>query len=324
MKKMLSAVVMIILLHSVMTGPAHGGNLKPGIQGSYLRWDSGVAAMNVDILENRIKKELDQGILSLGDLAGYENLDISDPETTGYVYGPVLSYETDNKKWEFRGSFMWFGKYTTSVDSTVTVSANVPFLGSATVPLTINTEMEMEYKDIDLQAKRMITGTFGILGGYNFQSYKSEIESDYAFTFMSTSMSASMDFKLDSFMHLLYLGIPFQKDISPLFLFKGTLGAGIPVAGKAKQKLVISSTFFNEDITNDNGRVVMAYLVFGDAAVGIRPVPNLTIWAGYQYRRFSMKFEDLDMNADGVSGESSTKADNYHRITFLAEYGISL
>lgn len=81
------------------------------------------------------------------------------------MYGPVLSYETDNKKWEFRGSFMWFGKYTASVDSTVTVSANLPFPGSATVPLTINTEMEMEYKDIDLQAKRMITGTFGILGG---------------------------------------------------------------------------------------------------------------------------------------------------------------
>ncbi len=315
---------MIILLHSVMISLAHAGTLKPGVQGSYLIWDSGVAAMNVDILENQIKKELDQGVLNLGDLAGYENLEISDPETTGYMYGPVLSYETDNKKWEFRGSLMWFGKYTTSVDSTVTMSANIPILGNTTMPFTINTEMEMEYKDIDLQVKRMITGTFGILAGYNFQSYKSEIESDYTFNFMSASMSASMDFKLDSFMHLLYLGAPFRKEISPLFLVKGTLGAGIPVAGKADQKLVISSTFFSEDITNNNGKVVMAYLVFGDVSLGARPAPNLTIWAGYQYRRFSMKFEDLDMNADGISNESAGKTDNYHRITFTAEYNISL
>jgi hypothetical protein len=324
MKKCLSLVAMIISLCATMISSAHAGNLKPGMQGSYLWWDSGVAAMNVNILENQIKKELDQGVLNLGDLAGYENLEISDPETTGYMYGPVISYETDNKKWEFRGSFMFFGKYTTSVDSTVTMSANLTFLGPVTQPFTINTSMEMEYRDIDLQAKRMIGDTFGVLAGCNFQSYKSDIKSDYGFTFDSTSMSASMKFKLDSFMYLIYLGVPFKKDISPRFLVKGSLGAGLPVAGKAEQKLVISSTFFNEDITNKDGKVAMAYLVFGDVSLGVRPVPNITLWAGYQYRRFTMKFEDLDMNADGIANESSNKVDNYHRITFLAEYNISL
>jgi hypothetical protein len=324
MKNYLSVSLMIILLYSFMSGTAHAGNLKPGIQGSYLLWDSGAAAMNVSILENQIKKELDQGVADLGDLADYENLEISDPETTGYMFGPVLSYETDDKKWEFRGALMWFGKYTTSVDSTVSVSANFPILGSVTQPLSINTTMEMEYRDIDLRVKRMITDTFGLLAGYNFQSYKSEIESDYGFTFSSMSMSASMDFTLDSYMHLIYLGVPFRKEFSPLILIKGSLGGGIPVAGKAEQELVINSTFFNEDITNNDGKVVMAYLVFGDVMLGIRPAANLTLWAGYQYRRFSMKFEELDMNADGISDESADATDIYHRITFLAEYNISL
>jgi hypothetical protein len=184
--------------------------------------------------------------------------------------------------------------------------------------------MEMEYKDIDLRVKRMITDTFGLLAGYNFQSYRSDIESEYGFTFASMSMSASMDFTLDSCIHLIYLGVPFQKEISPLFLVRGSLGAGIPVAGKAEQKLVISSTFFTRDITNNDGKAVMAYLVFGDVALGVRPAPNLTLWAGYQYRRFTMKFEELDMNADGISDESAEETDIYHRITFLAEYNISL
>lgn len=303
---------------------AFAGTLSVGAQAWYVKWDSGLASMNAQMVEAQLRRELDKGVLNLGEMTSYEGLEIGDPESSGFLAGPRVSYQTEDKKWDFRLSSMLFGAYSTTVDTSVRVSATFPIVGSITQSLPISTDFEIEYRDIDLRATRMLTENIGVLAGAIYQTYSSEFESNYSFTYQSSSMSSSLKFKLDAWMAMLYAGLSYRHPLGTMFSFTGNIGAGCPVAGAVEQDLAITGSFFNNTITNDGGEIKMAFMGFAEIALGMKLGERVNLELGYQYRRLTVKVDKVDLNADGNADESTSETDIFHGVTFAASYLLNL
>jgi len=305
--------------------PLFAGTLSAGVQSWYVWWDSGLAKMNAQTVENQIRKELEQGQLDVsGDFLGYQGFEVGDPVSSGFIYGPVFSYKTEDKVWDIRASLMWFGSYSTSVDSTVTLTGSFPFVGSVSMPFAIKTDLEIKYKDLDLRVKRMFTENLGLFGGYMFQSYTSEFDSNYNFAFSTLSMNSVMNFKLDAQMHMLYAGLSGESSIGSMFAVNGNIGLGTPVAGKVKQNMTVSGNYFNNDISNSGGEIKAALMMFGEVSGSMKIAEMVRLDLGYQYRRLTVKVEKLDLNADGIANESKNETDIFHGVTFAASYLVNL
>lgn len=309
---------------------AFAGTLSVGGQGWYVKWDSGLAKMNTQVVEAQLTKELNVAAAdgTFTDFGEFQGLDVGDPESSGFLFGPRLSYQTDDKKWEFRLSSMLFGSYSTSVDSSVSIKAN--FFG-VEIPgsLPVSTDFEIEYRDIDLRVIRKLTENFGVFGGAIYQSYTSELESNYSITFKnSQSMSSNIKFNLDAWMAMLYAGISYQRPLGKMFSFTGNIGAGTPVAGGLEQELSINyninGTTNKNDISSDGGEVKMAFMGFAEIAIGMKLGERVALELGYQYRRLTVKVDKVDLNADGNADESTSETDIFQGVTFAASYLLNL
>ncbi|HPB83650.1 MAG TPA: hypothetical protein PK200_16530, partial [Spirochaetota bacterium] len=134
--------------------------------------------MGTQTVETQLKKEVAEGVAGLPDFASYQDLDVGEPESSGFLFGPRISYETDDKNWTFSAAAMLFGSYSTSIDSSVSVTANFAgFTVPATLP--ISTDLDIEYREIDLRALRMLTNNFGVFAGYMYQSYSTDLDANY-------------------------------------------------------------------------------------------------------------------------------------------------
>ena len=125
-------------------------------------------------------------------------------------------------------------------------------------------------------------------------------------------------------MFLPYVGIGLKANISDMFSTEINLGGGVPVAGAVDQHLLISGSVFTDDITNDGGKMTMAYLFFGEVEMGFKLGSKVNLRLGYQYRYFTVKVEEIDLDADGNADESSEEVDVFHGVTFAAEYIIDV
>jgi hypothetical protein len=310
---------------------AFAGTLSVGAQGWYVNWDSGLAKMNAQVVETQLRRELDaaKNDGTFTEFVNYQGLDVGDPESSGFLAGPRISYQTEDRQWEFRLSSMLFGAYSTSVDTSVMVTADflAPLPDIAT-SLPISTDFEIEYRDIDLRVTRMITNNFGVFGGAIYQSYSSELESNYSFSFSTQSMTSSVKFKLDAWMAMLYAGISYQRPLGRMFSFTGNIGAGTPVAGGLEQELSINyninGTTNKNEISSDGGEVKMAFMGFAEIAIGMKLGENVALELGYQYRRLTVKVDKVDLNADGNADESTSETDVFQGVTFAASYLLNL
>ncbi len=317
-------VLMLVSVFLLAGNPVFAGTLSAGVQGWYTFWDSGLAKMNTQALESQLKREMDQAKDDLPDFIDYDSLKVGDPESKGPCFGPVIAYETGDKKWQFSSAIMWFGFYTTSVDSSVMVEGDFPVVGTVKRPVGINTELEIDYKEIDLRVQRLFMNTFGIFAGYKYEAFSSEEKADYSVSFNGDSMSASLDFSLDSNMHMVYAGAAYIRPFFQKFIFNGNLGFGIPFAGGVEQDIRIRSTFFDDDIKNSGGEIKSAYMIFGEIIIGYKLSENVNLEAGYQYRRLNVEVEKIDSNADGDAIDSAEEVDVFHGIIVSATYLIDL
>ncbi len=112
----LATVVLAALFVPVL---ASAGTLSPGVQAWYVSWQSGMAQLNADIIEAQLRQELEAADItsSFNSYINGYTLDVGEPEGSGFIFGPVIRYETDNRLWEFNLSIMWFGAYTTNIDT---------------------------------------------------------------------------------------------------------------------------------------------------------------------------------------------------------------
>ncbi len=324
MKRILFTLLAISTLLIISSINSFAGTLHIGARGFYTFWDSGIAKMNAQIVENQIQKEMTQAEINIANFGGAGGLTVDDPTSSGYVLGPVIGYTTTDKKWSFKGDFMFLGQYTTDIGANVAVTANLPIIGTTTQNLPISSELAIEHTEINLEARRKLTDLFSVFAGYRYPSYTSQIEADYSLSVVAATISSDIDFKLNADMHMLFAGVGIEKSFNSVLSLKANLGAGLPVAGSVEQDLKVSSNFFNEDISSDGGEIKMALLGFADIAIDFKVSKSVILQLGYQFRYLTVDIEKLDMYADGTANDSASETDIFQGITFKAEYQLAL
>ena len=313
----LSIIIMTISSTSFM----YAGTLTAGINANKVWWDSGMAKMTADAVENKLKQDLDQAVIDLVDFDAYDDLDVSDPSIHGFIFSPFLSYTTDNNKWQYTLDFNCFGNYTSSIDASVDLTADYPIFGMQTKTQDIESDIEIEQKDIRVQAAYNITDMLNVFAGYAFQSYQCSVKSDYAFTFNSSpAMQGEIDYSMESKLHMLFIGAGTDIKLSDRFSLNGSFAPGVIVGGSVDQEIKVNSTSF----TFNNGKVESAYCIMGDIGLTTKIVENLTMNLGYQIQYFTFKVKDVDLDSDRSADDSESKSDLFQGITIGLAYSYNL
>ncbi len=206
-----------------------------GAQGFYSWWDSGLAKMGTDVLEPQLNAALkeDQSIQSTY-ITGY-TLDVGDPEGRGFILGPRLRYATDDNLWEFTAALMWFGSYTSSIDSSLALTLTGIPLMSGSIAFPVNTELEIEHKDIDVRCRRALGELFSVFAGYKYQSYETNFEADYNINASSYfTIDASLDFSFKAVLHMPYAGAGILFNASDRFRIGADIALGLIIGGKPR------------------------------------------------------------------------------------------
>jgi hypothetical protein len=314
------------MIAGMLTADIQAGTISAGIQTFYASWDSGMGKMTASAVEAQLTKEMEQGVSSIAGFTGYSNLEVGDPESSGFVYGPILGYRTEDKKWDFTLALMWFGTYTTSVDASVsaTGTGSFPFVVSTTVTLPFSTEFIIEHRDIDFQAGYMLTELFRIFAGYKYQSYETTLGADYNFNYFGQQLYASHNFTTSATMHMPYVGGGIVYAINNWATMRANLGFGFIVAGSMEQDNEISGniagTPINTEYNFSGAKVEMAYCLMGNIILGITLANRVNIEVGYQYQRFTFKVKDADLDADGQADDSGSETDYFYGFTMSAVY----
>ena len=278
--------------------------------------------MTAEATENQLNRELAQAQAAFPTNITDVSLNVGKPEGKGFIYGPMIGYRTDDKKWDFRAAVMWFGTYTTSMKSTfnLTIAGMGPFF-DGNIPFAVSTDLEIEHRDIDARAGRRISDIFRVFAGYKYQSYLTKIDSSYNIDYAGIiNFNSALEFSFEAYMHMPYIGLGIDYPITGMFTVHANFGMGLVVGGGVEQKLKINGTYFNKDLSNNSGEVKTAYSLFGDVNIRIKLMEKVNILAGYQYQMFTLKVEKVDLNSDGTAEESSSNVDIFHGFTLRAEY----
>jgi hypothetical protein len=318
-----SRIATVVLMLLCVTAFASAGTLSPGVQAWYVSWQSGMAKLNADIIEAQLRKELSVADVNGtygGNISGY-SLDVGDPESSGFIFGPAIRYETDDNLWEFNLSVMWFGAYTTNIDSTFTLyTTGLPFpFTNGSIPFTVNSELEVAHRDIDFRVRRAITDRVSAFAGYKYQSYETSIESHYNINYDAIQFASNLDFSFFAEVHMPYAGLGYRHPFGDSFSLAANLGLGVPVGGRAEKELNINGTDYSE-----NFKIKMAWAVMADIGLVYVMGGSVELRLGYQYQRFTLSVEEIDLDQDGRSNDSGDYVDVFQGVTFAAMYRIGI
>ena len=163
MKKILLSLFSAIILFSFFILPVKAGTVMLGAKGWYAEWDSAFDKALADVLI----KELGPGWAA------------TVKPGTGYLLGPVIGYQTDDKVWSVSGALMLFSKFN---NKTEYESSGVP----------VDTKTKMNRRDIDLALSFAATDFFKIFVGYKYITSKSDVNFDDGSNFYSMKSKNSI------------------------------------------------------------------------------------------------------------------------------------
>ena len=285
--------------------------------------------MTANTVEYRLRYELDSARVDNPTVfSSFQGLDIEDPKSKGFLYGPTIGYVTSDKKLDFKLDMLLFGKYKTTVDTDVMMTANFG-LGTTTQKVTFSIEEKMEQRDIDFQAGYMLTDLFRVFLGYRYQSMKTAFNYNYYIQLSGpTNIFSAVDFRFESEMHMPYLGAGLKIPVADNLIAAINGGIGVPVTGTVDEKLIanarLGTNYYIINYTFSDGQIEMAYMLFADASLAYTIMERVNLQLGYKYQRFTLKVKDVDLNADGRADEKAEELDVFHGVTFAAQLQFDL
>jgi len=277
--------ISIILLVLAISTRSHAGTLMVGAKGWYTWWDSALgdfAAMAADLsLEEFIVEE---GWGSIVDLK-------SDPKQgSGFLAGPLLSYQTADGNWSTSLAWMGIGVFSQDADISAFVDGTFHV---ATYDLDLNRS------EFDLAISRKITERFKVFIGCKYQTMK--------YTYQITYEGLTFDvYKSEATMTIPTLGGGY---VHP---FSDTMGIGI----QGGLLLVNGTIGYNEKLWPDyggyenfdftvgfNGELTFSYMI----------KQKVILQAGYRYQTMKLK-------AGFDSGIKLNDTDTFHGLNISAVY----
>lgn len=238
------------LVLAVSPFKSYAGTVFVGAKAWYAEWDSGI----LDWLENDIGISFSQNRLSFK-----AERDVGD----GYLVGPMIGYQTDDRKWSFSFAPMIVSDFSQDWD------------GSAGA-MTISGDVELERQDYDLAATYSLSDYFKVFAGYKFQ----DMEMNFNLTYNSGLGGQTDTFDVEAQAHIPTFGAGVAYPVHKKVVIGGQAGVMYPM--------------LDMKITNENDETddIIPHSRLGyntEATITFMPVDQFIIQAGYRYQEWTFK-----------------------------------
>lgn len=246
-KLIVLVTTIFLLLACPLTGSA--GTFMLGAKGWYVNWESSV----LDWFEQDIKADF----ASAGQV-----LSTSKENGTGYLAGPLMSYQTDNGNWSFSLAPMVFSSF--SQDWQGRLSG-----------MTMTSDVNLDRIDIDFAASYRLNPYMSVFFGYKYQDIDIALTLDYTTNFSHITSH----YKLEQKTHIPSAGTGFYYTPHEKIALALQLG------------LLYTIPDINMTDMDGKGYYVWTRPTFGfngEFMVNLRPIDSLIIQGGYRYQYFRL------------------------------------
>lgn len=155
MKK--AIVISIICLFFTVPATSNAGTLMLGAKSWYTWWDSAASNFGAREAGNVLETLLTDLELD------FSNVKSNPKNGEGILYGPMLSYQTDDSLWSFSLGFMLFGSFSQDTNAFVNVEGE-DYLWKY--------DLDLDRKEIDFGVSRLIRKNLKVFLGVKYQEVK--------------------------------------------------------------------------------------------------------------------------------------------------------
>lgn len=280
MKNILKKLVPLVGLFILLPVHAGAGTYYTGVKWWQTSWDSAI----LDWFEKDIGETYRANRLQLT-----AHKDAGD----GYLAGPLLGYQSNDRKWSVSFSPMVFSSFSQDWNGTAD-------------PMMLATRVSLERKDFDLAASYAINEYLKGYVGYKYQDMQMEFILTFTAPMGGQTITQTFHYDLDSQAHIPTAGLAGVYQISD-HLVTG-LQAGVLYAIPSLT-VTEASSGVNQDIRPWPG------LGFNtEATLTYQPLKNVLLQGGYRYQVFKM-----EARAPGRT-EITRSYDVTHGVTLSAIY----
>jgi len=313
MKSEKACICLFIIIFLMAPSISMAGSVMIGAKVWYAFWDG-----SPDDMSGIVDNAIDEGILyALSSVTPATSQTSSSEETgTGFLTGPMLAYQTDDRMWSFSLAVMYFSRFNYETESSGTFTFTIPAppfnLNGVT---NLDYEIELKRREIDVALSRSITSWMKIFAGYKYQ--RSEFNMDvtgsiYEPTYITESIDT--DVEITTYSHVPTVGLGFALPLSGSIFLGFQAGVGYLIAEfESKVKDNISSTSSKDTYTYKN---TLGFTT--EATISFLSWERVLFQLGYRYQ--GMRLE----RSETGNSESSSIWDSFHGVTFSALYLFSL
>ncbi len=305
MKKLLFLFLLILTVLTTAPSVTKAGSLMVGMKGWYAFW-GGIPEGLSKIADDEIDEGIEYGLnLSFTGAANSET-NSSDETGKGFLAGPVIGYQTDDRMWSLSLALMYLSvfDYDTTSTGTFTVGAPENLNGTNTLDYSI----ELKRREIDMAVSRTLNSRLKVFAGYKYQSSENKLKitgtiSEPTIPF-SSDVNSETEIKI--FTHMPTAGLGFVHPLTNsvfLGLQTGILYVIPKYESETKDNITGAKSSESSDLEKTFG-------VNLEASVSFLIKENIILQGGYRYQGMKIK------NSDG----SLDVWDSFHGVTLSALY----
>ncbi len=311
---MLSKTVRTIvfsMLFVFFAGAAHAGTLMVGLKGWYAFWN-GTPNRFAEIVDDAV----DEGIENVLSAPPFNSTTVnSDTNSskevgTGFLAGPVMAYQTDDRMWAFSLAFMYLSVFTYETTSMGSLTATD--IGIANGVNDLDYSIELRRREIDIAVSRSILPWLKVYGGYKYQRLENKI--DVSGTVLGSPVGPVIG-TVDSDVEItIYSHIP-----------TAGLGFVVPLSGKSffglQTGVIYIMPEFESEVTNNNTGVVNKESSSFKNKLGVNIEASISFLAQEKIMfQIGYRYQGVKLERSDTSGQVGSFGvwDSFHGVTFSA------
>lgn len=284
LKRSIPVIVIAVFLLALAPAPLMAGTLMLGAKAWFAVWGSEFG-----------QTAADQANLTLDEI--YQDETTRPSQTTanaengkGYLAGPLVSYQTDDRLWTVSLAFMWFSSFSQDIKANlhdIPLDVDVPF----------KYDLELTRKETDIAVARSLTENWKVFAGYKRQAWESKFKAE-----IEGESYAVYDINLD--MDVPTAGVGYTAPLTESLALGIQLGV-LYVMPDFQVKDYFYDETINLDMKNTlgfNGEITLTWLVSESVA----------LQGGYRYQYMKLEFDqpegepDIDPIDDTFQGVTVT------------------
>lgn len=292
-KRSVPVVIAVILILAFAPVSLSAGTLMVGGKAWFALWDSEWGQKLAELADFEIAT-----FYSYLTYGTYTDAKATSKAETGkgFLAGPLVSYQTDDRLWTMSLAVMWFSSFSQDIKSTFydyNLAASLPF----------KYDLKLSRKEIDVAVARSLTENLRIFAGFKRQS----LENNFTATVEGTEYKV-YDVNLD--VNIPTAGLGFAVPISE----------SVVVGIQAGVLYAMSKFKYKDYLTNYKDSIKMENTIGynAEAALTFLVAESIAIQAGYRYQYMKFEFDDPE-----YPGMPKIK-DTFHGITVSAVYMIPI